>query len=88
MTKHTIVNIDKLKENLNEVKRKNYSIEDEETEIGAYSIATPIKDYSEQVISAISVTGPKSRIKDKKDDMIDVLINTSIKISKELGCKW
>lgn len=85
LTKHTVTDIEVLKSTLISIKDNLYSIEDEETEIGAFSVASVIKNFDNSVVGALSITGPKDRMKNKKDKIINSLIDTSLSISKELG---
>ncbi|KOF58253.1 hypothetical protein AGR56_00005 [Clostridium sp. DMHC 10] len=85
LTEYTTTDIKKIKEDLKDIRKNFYSLEDEETEIGAYSIAAPIKNYNNQVAGAISMTGPKTRMQEKKLYIIDALLSASLSISKELG---
>lgn len=85
LTDYTTVDFNKIKRDLTKIRKNFYSLEDEETEIGAYSIAAPIKNYNNKTEGAISITGPKSRVQNKKDEIIESLLDISLRISKELG---
>lgn len=85
LTKHTITDIAEIKDTIKYIRENSYSIEDEEAEIGAYSIAVGIKNFSNATVGAVSVTGPKSRMEDKKEEIITTLMDASLAISKELG---
>lgn len=86
LTKNTITSLEQLKEELKRVASLGYAFDNEECEIGAKCIATPIRDYTGKVIAAISVSGPVSRITQKKIQLItDILLDISVKISRKLG---
>lgn len=86
LTKNTITSLEQLKEELKRVASLGYAFDNEECEIGAKCIATPIRDYTGKVIAAISVSGPVSRITQKKIQLITgILLDISVKISRKLG---
>ena len=78
-TKNTIINIEKLKEELDKIKKNKYSTEIDEIGFGVSSIAVPIFDwrYSNEEISSIfgtiSVTALTPIIKKLKLDIIKEL---------------
>lgn len=70
VTPNTITNKEDLIEELRKVRNNNYAIDDEECEIGARCVAAPIRDYTNQVIAGISVSGPTNRMTMKRIDEI------------------
>jgi DNA-binding IclR family transcriptional regulator len=64
-TPHTIVGLDAVMEDLAEVARRGYSIDNEENEVGARCVGVPIRDLSGRAIGALSVSGPATRIPDE-----------------------
>lgn len=83
-TERTLVDTDSLKKELKMIVNNRYSIEDEEVEIGVFSLSSPIYDSNQNLIGTISVTGPAARVKDILSEIIDDLKNASAKISEEL----
>jgi IclR family acetate operon transcriptional repressor len=63
-TPRTIVGLEALMDELGEVARRGYSVDDEENEIGARCIGVAIKDLSGRAVGALSVSGPASRMSD------------------------
>ena len=61
-TEYTISTVEKLKEELQDVREKGYAIDREELELGLTCIGAPILDRSGHAIAAISLSGPKSRM--------------------------
>jgi IclR family transcriptional regulator, KDG regulon repressor len=51
------------RKNLKEIRQKGYAICIDELHEGVISIAAPIRDYSGEVVAAVSVVGPKQRIR-------------------------
>jgi len=54
---NTIVSISKLRSQLAEIRRRGYSVDDEEDEIGTRCLGAPIFDASGAVVAAISIAG-------------------------------
>ena len=88
LTKKTNTDFILFKKELQEVKKNGYAIDDEENEIGVKCVGAPIFDMNGDVVAAISVTGPVTRITDDKIDFIsnEVMQCTNL-ISKEMGYK-
>jgi IclR family transcriptional regulator, KDG regulon repressor len=83
---NTITDPEKLLENLMEVQSKGYSIAIDELHEGVVSIAVPVRDYTEEVIAAISVVGPKQRMPVHKfPDYVQILHLAGQKLSRQLG---
>ncbi|MCG7335839.1 IclR family transcriptional regulator [Sporosarcina sp. ACRSM] len=83
---NTITNIERLKKELAEIRKKGYSISDSENSDGMYGIAAPILSYSGEIIAAVNLVGPSSYMQgNHRDTMIQSVMNTAQSISKELG---
>jgi IclR family transcriptional regulator, KDG regulon repressor len=65
-TERTVATIERLKDELAEVRRRGYAIDDEENEAGARCIGAPILDHRGQCAGAISVSGSASRLTDER----------------------
>ena len=61
-TAKTITAKGKLREAIREARRVGWSMVDEELEIGLRSVSAPIRSRSGQIIAAINVCGPSSRV--------------------------
>lgn len=86
-TNTTIVNKNDLKKELEEIREKEYGIDNEESEEGLMCFAAPIIDISNNVVAAISISGPTFRMKENKDKLISSVIKTSKQISADIGYK-
>lgn len=87
-TPKTITSIDELVVELEKVRNQGYSIDDEEFCLGLSCIAMPVRDYKNQIVAAISVSGPSIRLSFNK--IIDIksgLEEVTKKLSDYLGCK-
>ena len=75
-----------LRKTLELVRQRGCAIEDEESEIGMRCIAAPIRDDSGDVIAAIGLAGPISRLSKKAlSAFIPHVIETAAAISARLG---
>lgn len=85
-TKNTITDPEQLRKHLKKIKQDGYAYSFEELSEGVNSIATPIYDYNGNVVSALSVVGPKQRIDNRKLKAItQQTVNASKEISDRLG---
>ena len=58
---NTITDVDALKIELAQIREQGYSDSLEETDPGAWGVATPIRDWKGQVVGAIGLAGPTLR---------------------------
>lgn len=85
-TAKTVVDEEDLRQNVRSVKRKGFYFEDEEYETGTRSIAAPVFGFEGNIIAAISVAGPRSRIrKSQVNKLSQRVIKTADEISVRLG---
>jgi len=85
-TKNTIVNRDKLLEELEATRLRGYSINNEEINLNAVGIGAPIFNKMGEVIASIEVAGtPEVVFAGTKDIYIHELMETAAEISISLG---
>lgn len=84
-TLRTVRNKNELIEQLKQFRKQGYSIDDQEIEEGLWCAAIPVYDGSHRMVAAISVSGPVDRMVPKKEQVIAELLNTSTKLSEQLG---
>jgi DNA-binding IclR family transcriptional regulator len=85
-TKKTINTFKELKKELAQIKKQNYSIDDEECEIGMRCVAIPIRNYTGAIIAGLSVTGPAARMPFQKiKENLSFLSTVSRQLSVLLG---
>lgn len=70
ITEHTITTPDALRQAVEEIRRDKYAVNDQMSEIGLMSIAVPVLDQAGQPVAAISVSGPRERILEKKMSIV------------------
>ena len=85
LTKNTITDKATLLNLLREYREQGYSIDNEEIEEGLFCVAAPILDISNQIISAVSISLPKYRVKDRLEDFIHLVKDVAKQISFEMG---
>jgi IclR family KDG regulon transcriptional repressor len=85
-TPNTITTLDRLIREVDLIRARGWSEDDEEYEEGVRCIASPIYDYRNSVIAAISTSGPKNIIsKDKTKEISQYVVDAARDISKRMG---
>jgi IclR family transcriptional regulator, KDG regulon repressor len=86
MTEHTIVDVDRLGEELGKVAAQGYALDVEERILGVRAVAAPVRDHSGRVVAAISAAGPAFRITgDNLEDLISRVPKLAAEYSERLG---
>lgn len=87
-TDNTTTSPEKLREQLAEVRRSGYSIDNEEFEVGVYAIAAPIRNQQKEVVAALGMPIPISRLDREKLPAITAsLCDTAASISYRMGLR-
>jgi len=87
-THRTLMTPEALQRSLERVRRRGYSIDDEEVEEGVRCIGAPILNELGQPMAAVSVSGPTSRItKESVPGIAEHLMRCCREISASLGVK-
>jgi DNA-binding IclR family transcriptional regulator len=77
-----------LEASLDEIRAKGYSLSIGELDPNIFSIAAPVRDYTETVIAALSINGPTARLTDTT--LIDFrakVLSSADQLSQKLGLK-
>jgi DNA-binding IclR family transcriptional regulator len=88
LTQKSIATRDALIAELRKVAEKGYALENEEGEADVRSIAVPLKDFSKNVIAAIGIVAPVSRLTDarlEQGGIIGLLRGAGQSLSAKLG---
>lgn len=85
LTPHTIIDPERLKEELNLVRIQGYAIDNEEFAEGNVCFAAPIRDHRHRVVAAISIALPKLRAVQAKEALIEKVTTAAHRISEEIG---
>jgi IclR family acetate operon transcriptional repressor len=86
-TNNTITNSSELKQHLKMIRTTGYAIDDEENEEGVRCVAAAIRNEMGEIVAAMSVSGPTTRITIKKidDSLKSRVAETAMRISRKLG---
>lgn len=78
-TEQTVTDIDQLFEELDEVRDQGFAHNEEEEVRGIRAVGVPILNQREEVLGAMSVSGPKSRLRDDRfyKDLPDLLTQSA-----------
>ncbi len=89
LTENTITNLNHLQGHLSKVRSKGFAVDDEENEKGIRCVAAPVRDYTGEVIAAISISGPTVRMTMERIDaeFTAHVVSTANQISQRLGYK-
>ncbi|MDI9458495.1 MAG: IclR family transcriptional regulator [Bacillota bacterium] len=82
----TITDAQVLKDHLKRVAHQGYAVDDEENEEGMRCVAAAIRNHSGEVVGAISISAPTSRMPEDKVQELGVLVNeVCARLSASLG---
>jgi DNA-binding IclR family transcriptional regulator len=86
-TPKTITDPKSLIDHLKKVAKQGFAVDDEEFEEGVRCIAAPVRDYTGNVVAAISISGPAMRLPDRKisEELSHAVKEASEEISRRLG---
>ncbi|GAA0271761.1 IclR family transcriptional regulator [Muricomes sp. OA1] len=84
-TENTVKGVEELRKQLQEFRLQGYATDDQEIEEGLWCLAVPVYDGYHRMIAALSVSGPKERMMDKKELIIAEMLKAGKSLSRELG---
>jgi|SRR5271157_2309967 len=85
-TEKTITDEPRLKTDLQVIRRLGYAVDDEEMEIGVRCVASAIRQARGNVIAAVSISAPSSRLTASRVSLVGELVRRSAgQISADLG---
>ncbi len=84
-TKNTVESVQKLREQIQEFRLWGYTVDDQEIEEDLWCLAVPIYDGYHRMVAAISVSGPKERMMEKKELVRTEMLKAGKSLSQELG---
>lgn len=86
LTELTIDNATMLQDEIRKIQKQGYAVSHGEQDWGTIGISYPIHDYTKEVVAALNVSGPESRINNKLEGMVkEKTKETALRISAELG---
>jgi IclR family transcriptional regulator, KDG regulon repressor len=85
-TRKTITSVAALQRELARVRQQGYAIDDEEFEAGLKCVGAPIRDRAGDVVAAVSIAGPASRLQpERMPELIRVVMEAAGYLSRALG---
>ena len=70
---------------LEQVRYQGYAVDAEEREIGLYCLGVPVLNGHGNAVAAISISGPKSRVKGEHfEEKITLMKEVSARITREV----
>lgn len=85
-TSNTINNVDDLMIELERIRRQGYSVDDEEVCAGLTCVAMPVRDFKNEIVAAVSVSGASIRMTfNKIQEIQEDLREATEKLSAFLG---
>ena len=85
-TEHTIIENERLLQELEEIRQVGYGIAEEELEIGLSAVAAPIWNHERQPVAIISISGPSFRLpKERLKELGIAIKQTANRISAQIG---
>ena len=85
-TEETITDPILLQEELKKVRQQGYAVAQEELEIGLSAVAAPVWNHEEEVVAAVSVSGPSFRLSSEKiPELAELTKRTANEVSHQLG---
>jgi IclR family transcriptional regulator, KDG regulon repressor len=87
-TPSTVVDPDRWRVMLDEVRARGYAVDDEQSESGMRSIAAPVRESGGRVVAAVGLAGPVQRLSDETvQRFIPLVVGAADTISTRLGCR-
>ncbi len=84
-TPRTIVDRKVIEQELDEVMRVGFASTEDERSVGASGIAAPVLDSEGQLLCALTVAGPTTRIQPRRDEIIAHVRETARRIGSAFG---
>lgn len=87
LTDKTIIDSNELISEIEKIKNIGYAIDDEECELGLRCVAVPLRDYTGNIVAAVSVFGTVDKVsfENIENDILPYLFNISEKLSFRMG---
>lgn len=85
-TTNTFIDIDRLEEEIQPIKRQGFAIDNEEYDRGIWSVAAPIFDAGQSMAAGLAIAAPSIRMDDsKRGELIEMAKIYAMEISREIG---
>lgn len=89
ITEHTITSPETMWASVRVIRQRGWSFDDEEHALGTRCVASPIYDEHAEMLGAISVAGPSSRLSDARIKALGpVVAHMAEEITRQIGGRW
>jgi len=88
VTPKTLRTRDALLADLAAIRTKGFAVENEECDLDVRSVAAPVRDFSKNVIAAVGIVAPVTRLSDERierDEIAARVRDAAVAISAKLG---
>jgi DNA-binding IclR family transcriptional regulator len=87
-TPNTITDPDRLREELARIRQRGYAVDDEEYEDGLRCIGAPIVGHTGQVVAALGIGGPVTRVTPTRiDELAELVMAAAGSLSRRMGAE-
>ena len=81
-TPHTLTTLSQLRENLKQIQKRGFAVDDEEFDLGVRCIAAPVYDFHGKLAGSIGISGPASRMTRKRlSELAGIVVETGKALS-------
>jgi DNA-binding IclR family transcriptional regulator len=85
-TEHTITSPERLRAELDGVRRLGYALAVDELEVGLTAAAAPIRSAHGDIIASMSISGPTFRLTGERlDEVVPLVVASALEVSHRLG---
>ena len=85
-TERTIINRARLEGELERVRARGYATAVDELELGLAAMAAPVRDADNDVVAALSISGPTTRFNaERRAEFVPLLVEQACSLSMRLG---
>ncbi len=86
-TRRTLTDPQSLMHQFDQIRRQGYATDNEEYEDSVKCVAVPIRNYTQQVVAGMSLSGPAHRLPDHRlrEELIPLIVDAGRELSRRLG---
>jgi DNA-binding IclR family transcriptional regulator len=87
-TDSTITDINRLKQEVEVIKKQGFAIDNEEYGLGVWAVAAPVYGQNGFPVASLAIAAPSARtFKAKRKELTSMVQTSGLEISRELGYK-
>lgn len=86
LTSYTLTSLDAFVLHLDGIRKRGYALDDQEVELGVRCLAAPVFNKQDEVVAALSLSAPATRLLDKAlASVATQVVSAAQEVSKQLG---